>query len=31
MTIITSGELGAEEIGASYRIKKAALDEYLSK
>jgi excisionase family DNA binding protein len=31
MAIITSGELAAKKIGASYRIKKAALDEYLSK
>jgi excisionase family DNA binding protein len=31
MAIITSGELSAKKIGASYRIKKAALDEYLSK
>jgi excisionase family DNA binding protein len=31
MAIITSGELTAKKIGASYRIKKAALDEYLSK
>jgi excisionase family DNA binding protein len=31
MSIITSGELAAKKIGASYRIKKAALDEYLSK
>ncbi len=31
MSIITSGELTAKKIGASYRIKKAALDEYLSK
>jgi excisionase family DNA binding protein len=31
MTIIQSGELAAKKIGASYRIKKAALDEYLAK
>ena len=31
MAIITSGELAAKKIGTSYRIKKAALDEYLSK
>ncbi len=31
MTIITSGELTAKKIGSSYRIKKSALDEYLSK
>jgi len=31
MSIITSGELTAKKIGASYRIKRAALDEYLSK
>jgi excisionase family DNA binding protein len=30
MTIIESGELKAKKIGASYRIKKAALDEYLA-
>jgi excisionase family DNA binding protein len=31
MTIIQSGELAAKKIGASYRIKRAALDEYLAK
>jgi excisionase family DNA binding protein len=31
MAVITSGELTAKKIGASYRIKRAALDEYLSK
>jgi excisionase family DNA binding protein len=31
MTIITSGELAAKKIGASYRVKRSALDEYLSK
>jgi excisionase family DNA binding protein len=31
MTIIQSGELAAKKIGESYRIKRAALDEYLSK
>jgi excisionase family DNA binding protein len=31
MTIIQSGELAAKKIGASYRIKKTALDEYLAK
>jgi excisionase family DNA binding protein len=31
MTIITSGELTAKKIGSSYRIKRSALDEYLSK
>ena len=31
MTIIQSGELAAKKIGTSYRIKKAALDEYLAK
>jgi excisionase family DNA binding protein len=31
MTIIESGELAAKKIGASYRIKRSALDEYLSK
>ena len=30
MTIIESGELKAKKIGASYRIKKSALDEYLA-
>jgi excisionase family DNA binding protein len=29
MTIIESGELAAKKIGASYRIKRSALDEYL--
>jgi excisionase family DNA binding protein len=31
MTIIESGELAAKKIGASYRVKRAALDEYLAK
>jgi len=31
MSIITSGELAAKKIGASYRIKRSSLDEYLSK
>jgi excisionase family DNA binding protein len=31
MTIIESGELTAKKIGASYRVKRAALDEYLAK
>jgi excisionase family DNA binding protein len=31
MTIITSGELQAKKIGASYRIKRSALQEYLDK
>ena len=31
MSIIESGELQAKKIGASYRIKKSSLDEYLSK
>ena len=31
MAIIESGELPAKKIGSSYRIKKAALDEYLAK
>jgi len=31
MSIIESGELAAKRIGSSYRIKKSALDEYLSK
>ena len=30
MAIIESGELKAKKIGASYRIKKTALDEYLA-
>ena len=30
MTIIESGELKAKKIGAAYRIKKSALDEYLA-
>ena len=30
MAIIESGELKAKKIGASYRITKAALDEYLA-
>jgi excisionase family DNA binding protein len=31
MTIIESGELAAKKIGSSYRVKRAALDEYLAK
>jgi excisionase family DNA binding protein len=31
MAIITSGELQAKKIGASYRIRRAALQEYLAK
>jgi excisionase family DNA binding protein len=31
MTIIQAGELAAKKIGSSYRIKRSALDEYLSK
>jgi excisionase family DNA binding protein len=31
MTIIESGELAAKKIGASYRIKRSALDEYLAR
>jgi excisionase family DNA binding protein len=31
MSIIESGELAAKKIGASYRIKRSALDDYLSK
>ena len=31
MSIIESGELSAKKIGASYRIKRSALDEYRSK
>ncbi|MEP6593082.1 MAG: helix-turn-helix domain-containing protein, partial [Acidobacteriota bacterium] len=31
MAIIESGELAAKKIGSSYRIKRSALDEYLSK
>jgi excisionase family DNA binding protein len=31
MSIITSGELAAKKIGSSYRVRKSALDEYLSK
>ena len=31
MTIIESGELAAKKIGAAYRIKRSALDAYLSK
>ena len=31
MAIIESGELAAKKIGASYRIKRSALDEYLAK
>jgi len=31
MTIITSGELQAKKIGASYRVRRTALQEYLEK
>ena len=31
ITVIESGELTAKKIGASYRIKRSALDEYLAK
>jgi excisionase family DNA binding protein len=31
MTIIESGELAAKKIGTSYRIRRSALDEYISK
>ena len=31
MTILESGELASKKIGTSYRIKRSALDEYLSK
>jgi excisionase family DNA binding protein len=31
LSIIESGELGAKKIGASYRIKRSALDEYLAR
>jgi excisionase family DNA binding protein len=31
MAIIESGELAAKKIGASYRIKRSALDEYLAR
>ena len=31
MTILESGELTAKKIGSSYRIKRAALDEYLAR
>jgi excisionase family DNA binding protein len=31
MAIIESGELAAKKIGASYRIKRSALDDYVSK
>ena len=31
ITVIESGELTAKRIGASYRIKRSALDEYLAK
>jgi excisionase family DNA binding protein len=31
LTIIESGELGAKKIGASYRVKRSALNEYLAK
>ena len=31
MAIITSGELQAKKIGASYRLRRAALQEYLEK
>jgi len=30
MAIIATGELKAKKIGSSYRIKRAALDEYLA-
>ena len=31
LTVIESGELTAKKIGASYRIKRSALDEYLAR
>jgi excisionase family DNA binding protein len=31
MSIIESGELPAKRIGASYRVKRSALDEYLAR
>jgi excisionase family DNA binding protein len=31
MSIIESGELTAKKIGSSYRIKRAAVEEYLAK
>jgi excisionase family DNA binding protein len=31
MAIIESGELQAKKIGSSYRIRRAALDEYLAR
>jgi excisionase family DNA binding protein len=31
LTVIESGELAAKKIGSAYRIKRSALDEYLSK
>ena len=31
LSIIESGELAAKKIGASYRIKRSALDEYLAR
>jgi excisionase family DNA binding protein len=31
MTILESGELAGKKIGASWRIKRSALDEYLAK
>jgi excisionase family DNA binding protein len=31
MTIIESGELASKKIGAAYRIKRSALDEYIAK
>jgi excisionase family DNA binding protein len=31
MSIIESGELTAKKIGTSYRIRRAALEEYLGK
>jgi excisionase family DNA binding protein len=31
MTILESGELSAKKIGTSYRIKRSALHEYLSR
>jgi excisionase family DNA binding protein len=31
MTILESGELAGKKIGASWRVKKSALEEYLAK
>jgi excisionase family DNA binding protein len=31
LAVIESGELAAKKIGSSYRIKRSALNEYLSK